>query len=349
MTLSKWYDFFNQKGELSKKLPKTITKALGPPAIEIADGITNKLAEIDAKRQVLIPKVSAADSEIDSAHRSIESFRRQIDAIKERGKDIVKVDEESHRLIKQIREKSAEKSEVITSLHSLITKLTARIDQLTSNGLSSDEKSEAITTLHERIADLHIRIDKLMAEREVYIRRLDTATEVIKELEEEREASKEQLEGLELQVGAARQRIEELEVPNESTRLELQELEGEREALEGEREVIEERLSLKDRIKQIIKRYGVSVTGVALAVGVTIGVVLSSLQSGLASVAKGVGSALKSLGGKLANMLPGMIGAIASFIFKTAGEVVSFLGKHAWLLVVGVVVIMVGQLKKKLK
>jgi len=44
-----------------------------------------------------------------------------------------------------------------------------------------------------------------------------------------------------------------------------------------------------------------------------------------------------------------LIGAIASFIFKTAGEVISFLGKNAWLLVVAVVVYAVEQFKSKNK
>ena len=42
-----------------------------------------------------------------------------------------------------------------------------------------------------------------------------------------------------------------------------------------------------------------------------------------------------------------MIGAIASFIFKTAGEVIGLLGKHAWLLIVAVVMFAVEQFKKK--
>ena len=36
-----------------------------------------------------------------------------------------------------------------------------------------------------------------------------------------------------------------------------------------------------------------------------------------------------------------MIGAIASFIFKTAGNVIGFLGKNAWSLIVAVVLYLV--------
>ena len=58
---------------------------------------------------------------------------------------------------------------------------------------------------------------------------------------------------------------------------------------------------------------------------------------------------LKELGTKLGQILPGMVGAIASFIFRTAGEVIGFLAKNAWLLVVGLVLLAVEQLKNKKK
>ena len=56
---------------------------------------------------------------------------------------------------------------------------------------------------------------------------------------------------------------------------------------------------------------------------------------------------MKAIGTKLGQILPGMLGAIASFIFRTAGEVLGFLGKHAWLLIVAVVMFAIGQFKKK--
>ena len=52
---------------------------------------------------------------------------------------------------------------------------------------------------------------------------------------------------------------------------------------------------------------------------------VSYIKSGLSKVARGVGNGLKALGKKIGEMLPGLIGAIASFLFKTAGEVVGFL------------------------
>lgn len=118
-------------------------------------------------------------------------------------------------------------------------------------------------------------------------------------------------------------------------------------ALGNEREAVEEKLPLRERIKQIIKRYGLTVTGIALAVGTIIGVIINSLKTGLTSVAKGVGNGFKTIGKKLGEILPGMIGAIASYIFNTAAKVVSFVAEHAWLLIVAVVLYVVERYKKR--
>ena len=117
--------------------------------------------------------------------------------------------------------------------------------------------------------------------------------------------------------------------------------------LEAENERIEERMSLRDRVKLIFKKYGFTVFAVVSAIGLVIGVVVSNLKKGLTSLGKGVGGALKTIGKKIGEILPGMIGAIASFVFKTAGEAVGFLAKHAWLLILAAVTIMIEKFKKK--
>ena len=127
----------------------------------------------------------------------------------------------------------------------------------------------------------------------------------------------------------------------------MEEQQNEISRLEAENERIEERMSLRDRVKLIFKKYGFTVFAVVSAVGLVIGVVVSNLQKGLTSLGKGVGGALKTIGKKIGEILPGMIGAIASFIFKTAGEAVGFLAKHAWLLILAAVTIMIEKFKKR--
>ena len=89
--------------------------------------------------------------------------------------------------------------------------------------------------------------------------------------------------------------------------------------MEGENEQIQERMSLRDRVKAIFKKYGFTVFAVVSAVSVVIGVIVSNLSKGLSKLGKGVGDGLKTIGKKLGEILPGMVGAIVSFLFKTAG------------------------------
>ena len=64
-------------------------------------------------------------------------------------------------------------------------------------------------------------------------------------------------------------------------------------ALENDRDELEERVSLREKVKNIFKKYGFTVTAVFLAVGTVIGVIIDSLTKGLKSVATGVGNGLK--------------------------------------------------------
>ena len=116
--------------------------------------------------------------------------------------------------------------------------------------------------------------------------------------------------------------------------------------LKTENDIIEERMSLRDRVKVIFKKYGFTVFAVVSAVGLVIGVIVNNLKKGLTSLGKGVGGALKNIGKKIGEILPGMIGAIASFIFKTAGEAVGFLAKNAWLLILAAVMFMIEKFKR---
>ena len=126
----------------------------------------------------------------------------------------------------------------------------------------------------------------------------------------------------------------------------IEEQQNEISRLEAENEIIEERMSLRDRVKAVFKKYGFTVFAVVSAVGLVIGVIVNNLKKGLTSLGKGVGGALKNIGKKIGEILPGMIGAIASFVFKTAGEAVGFLAKNAWLLILAAVMFMIEKFKR---
>ena len=159
------------------------------------------------------------------------------------------------------------------------------------------------------------------------------------------EASRNALRQVSTEVDGLREERNRLEQAEKNSNEVVQN--GERQVETARERVNQRLLSLRDRVKEIFKKHGFTVVAVTTAIGVVIGVIVSNLKAGLTSVAKGVGNGLKELGAKLGQILPGMVGAIASFIFKTAGEAIGFLAKNAWLLIVGLVVLAVEQFKKR--
>ena len=109
----------------------------------------------------------------------------------------------------------------------------------------------------------------------------------------------------------------------------------------------ENSLSLRERIKAIFKKYGVTVTSIFLAAGVTIGAVLGTITKALKKLCTDLGNGLKKLGAKAASALPGLIGAVVSFLFKAEGSAIGFLAEHTWLLILAVVAFLFQKLMKR--
>ena len=166
------------------------------------------------------------------------------------------------------------------------------------------------------------------------------AEDIIRTIEEEKTRREKKIEELNAsRETASEKQIEQIDANKEEEQNEIS-------RLDAEKERIEERMSLRDRVKLILKKYGFTVFAVVSAVGLVIGVIVSNLKKGLTSLGKGVGGALKNIGKKIGEILPGMIGAIASFVFKTAGEAVGFLAKNAWLLILAAIMFMIEKFKR---
>ena len=109
----------------------------------------------------------------------------------------------------------------------------------------------------------------------------------------------------------------------------------------------EEALPLRERVTNIFKKYGWTLQAVVLAVGLVLSALALARLNGLKAGTKAVGQGLKTIGQKLGSLLSGLIGSIVSYIFKAAGQVLSFLREHAWLLILAVVAFFMERLLKK--
>ena len=127
----------------------------------------------------------------------------------------------------------------------------------------------------------------------------------------------------------------------------IMEREEEMERLAPQIQEREEALPLRERVKNIFKKYGWTLQAVALAVGVVLSALALAGLNGLKAGTKARGNGLKAIGQKLGSLLPGLIGSIVSYIFKAAGSVLSFLGEHVWLLILAVVAFFMERLLKR--
>ena len=135
----------------------------------------------------------------------------------------------------------------------------------------------------------------------------------------------------------------EREAARERLAVRNEELEG----LNEEIEARERQRPLLERVKEIFKKYGSTLQAVVLAVGVVLSALALAGLNGIKAGTKAVRQGLETIGQKLGSLLPGLIGSIVSFIFKAAGQVLSFLGEHAWLLILAVVAFFMERLLKK--
>ena len=100
----------------------------------------------------------------------------------------------------------------------------------------------------------------------------------------------------------------------------------------------EANMPLRERIREIFKKYGVTVASIFIAAGVTIWAVIGAITNALKSMGKQLANGLKAVGAKAASALPGLIGAVVSFLFKTAGQAIGYLAEHTWLIILAAVV-----------
>ena len=102
--------------------------------------------------------------------------------------------------------------------------------------------------------------------------------------------------------------------PNEREAAEARVAEREEELarLQPQIQEIEEALPLRERLKNIFKKYGWTLQAVVLAAGLVIGAVSLTAINALKAGTKAVGNGLKEIGKKVGSILPGSIGLARS-------------------------------------
>ena len=335
----KWYRLFTQsKGEVQKtlntNLPKNISAALGKSAENII--AEDNTALQDTQRR--LDEAQQAEVRLNA------QAQKQEQETQKRQRLETQYEQVNQRIDNMVNEGGAEmeRQMEIDRLKRESAKLKRDID-----AAKKLEKEYAKTAKEQdKVAK---EVERLKRQYENQRQKRDTAeatlnrTKPLDELEREREELKRKIEEDRLIMNdkdaTSRKRmvagVRFSENTDELARLDPQIQEREQE------------LPLRERVKNIFKKYGWTLQAVALAVGIVLSALALAATNGLKAGTKAIGNGLEAIGKKLGSLLPGLIGSIVSYIFKAAGSVLSFLAEHAWLLILAVVAFFMERMLKR--
>ena len=369
--------------QINKSLPKEIKTALGPSKYEKLQQRTNEkrkelkekdnLAsqkernkkEMDEIRENLIKQQQNLESleNADAPQREIDKVKSKIrtleaDHRKARKKYLSSFQaeneksglEEQIQTLESIQEEEVEEEEESNYSEALkaIRKRKAYIDQRKrmelDKTLDPDLPPEQKQAAKDKFLQLNEAYGKLETEEKMFEEKLGKTRSL---LDEERENLQKRKEELEKADEEDKKIINDRDADLEEKRLAEERVAMRENEIRQITARLEENMSLFEKVKEIFKKYGVTVTSIFLAAGITIGAVVGAITKALKKLGKAVSNGLKAIGKQAASALPGLIGSIVSFLFKAAGQAISYLAEHTWLLILAVVFFVVEKYLKR--
>ena len=326
------YRISRQTGEerLNPDLTQKILRALGKSAVDQARSLQQ---ERDTNSQEIRSKTQTKQ-QLEEAAQNAQTLRQEMDALRNHSRQL---DAE----IGELEDRTGPLDE------DAIQRLKDEKKQLEAEHQRKREQYDRASADTKRALELQVEINNLkLANRDIdkQINKLGIkAAKPLNELEQEKAELEKRL--------AENKRVLEGENASpsdiEAAKTQVEQDERALERVNEDMERKEQQLPLRERVKNIFKKYGWTLQAVALAVGIVLSALALAATNGLKAGTKALGQGLKAIGQKLGSLLPGLIGSIVSYIFKAAGSVLSFLGEHAWLLILAVVAFFMERLLKR--
>ena len=318
--------------KLNPKLSLEIRKALGESTVDQARVLQQ---ERDRNLREIVEKTNRKKQlEEEEAAQEVQEKRQEMDAlrnqIRQRDEEIRELEDKAGPWDKEAIQKLKDEKRALEAEHQ---RKKAQLDQANAGAKTVLQLQVDINDLKLANRDIERQINKLGIK----------VSKPLEELQQEKAALEERL--------AKNKRVLEDENASpsdiEAARKQVDQDERALERVNEDVEREEQKLPLRERVKNIFKKYGWTLQAVALAVGIVLSALALAATNGLKAGTKAIGNGLKTIGQKLGSLLPGLIGSIVSYIFKAAGQVFSFLAEHAWLLILAVVAFFMERMLKR--
>ena len=307
-TSDKWYPLYTKnRGDDEKTINTSLTKQIKDA---LGKSVTEELNETNAQFQELQDQEEEQRKALNQAEKraaEAQRLRREMDAIRDRIADtsarIQQLEDTHGSLAAEAIQKLKDDKRSLETDHQEKRK---QLDAATKAAKLAQKLQQDINKIRLSKGATERRLGQLKAQKDA-VQPIDKIKERIAELNEQN------TEDL---------RIIEDENTSPSDRAEARERVAVRNAeLDRLNEAAEDRerqRPLRERVKDIFKKYGWTLQAVVLAVGLVLGALVLAGLNGLKAGTKAVGQRLQATGKKLGSLLPGLIGSIVSFIFKAA-------------------------------
>ena len=305
-----------------------IKKVLGPPGREIINQADIQIK----KRQKELEKET--ENEL-IQEQNLKSKDEEIQRLGQRLKKEAKIDQLKENQGPGYEEEMKRKKQLLKNMEKDLKTKQKEIEELQKKSKNTEKRQEKIDQLQSSIYEEERKRNELeenlystktfdaLKEEKIHLERLNEEDRAI--IQDEMATS------FDKEAAGEREAARNEEIAWINTRL------AEREAT----------MPLRERVREIFKKYGVTVTAIFLVAGVTIGAVVGAITNALKSMGNQLANGLKTVGAKAASALPGLIGSIVSFLFKTAGQAIGYLAEHTWLLILAAVVFIFEKYIKK--
>ena len=320
---------FNSQ-RLNPEIPPDLRAALGESAVDQA---TKLQQERDANRREIVQKRNKL-VQLEETAQGVQETRQEMDAlrnqIRQLDEEIRELEDKAGSWDEEAIQKLKDEKRAFEAEHQ---RKKAQLDQANADTKTALQLQVEINDIKLANRDIERQINKL-------------GIKVRKPLEELQQDKND----LEKRLAENKQVLENENASASEREAAKTQVEQDERALERVNEDLEreeQKLPLRERVKNIFKKYGWTLQAVALAVGIVLSALALAATNGLKAGTKAIGNGLEAIGKKLGSLLPGLISSIVNYIFKAAGQVFSFLAEHAWLLILAVVAFFMEKMLKR--